>query len=308
MAVLAPEAATVVVSRHSGEVLFAEGDVRRAVPYGPRSSPSCTRGDRGSPGRRTHPLRSLAPSRPACRSGRVARACLRRSMRGSRSCALQRLLPGLGGHGPAPQAFGVWGPVLLRGGPTGVPADMTEAIGLRSTQGLSPWGMAQAYRLLAEARPTSSRCSPSNVERGHAERPVQRRRRSRAWPPRRARCATPRAGRSSGGSSPWTRTSSSWPCGPARCPGTSRTRCPRSSPACASRRRAWRPRGCRCSGCCPPRRWRRAARRGLRAGGRRPTPRAQGLLTPGRAHREGPGGVPGQSVARALPGRPRRRP
>jgi hypothetical protein len=43
---------------------------------------------------------------------------------------------------------------------------MADAIGLRSTLALSPWGMAQAYRLLAEAHPELIELMKDNAERG----------------------------------------------------------------------------------------------------------------------------------------------
>ncbi|RKH52425.1 hypothetical protein D7Y23_06655 [Corallococcus sp. AB050B] len=158
VAVLAPEAATVVVSRHSGEVLFSEGDVRRAVPYGSALKPFLyAAGD-------APPL--LAPRRGvqewACGVGLPPKVDARLAL--LRSCNgwfLDWEATGL-----APKAFGVWGPVLSSVGLTGLPSDMTEAIGLRSAHGLSPWGMAQAYRLLAEARPDVLALLTGNVDEG----------------------------------------------------------------------------------------------------------------------------------------------
>ncbi|WP_375742963.1 hypothetical protein NR800_30675 [Corallococcus interemptor] len=184
VAVLAPEPATVVVSRHSGEVLFSEGDVRRAVPYGSAlkpflyaagtvlASPRDARGSgtsseaagRAAPDSNAPPL--LAPRRGvqewACGAGLPPKVDARMAL--LRSCNgwfLDWEATGL-----APKAFGVWGPVLSSVGLTGLPSDMTEAIGLRSAHGLSPWGMAQAYRLLAEARPDVLALLTGNVDEG----------------------------------------------------------------------------------------------------------------------------------------------
>ncbi|NOK10765.1 hypothetical protein [Corallococcus exercitus] len=191
VAVLAPESATVVVSRHSGEVLLAEGDVRRAVPYGSTlkpflyaagtvvarggasAPPRGASGDAGAAaaveagtvtGSSEPPL--LAP-RPgvqewACGAGLPPKVDARLAL--LRSCNGWFL--DWEATGRAPRAFGVWGPVLSAVGLTGLPSDMTEAIGLRSAHGLSPWGMAQAYRLLAEARPDVLALLTGNVDEG----------------------------------------------------------------------------------------------------------------------------------------------
>ncbi|RKH98357.1 hypothetical protein D7Y15_39890 [Corallococcus sp. AB030] len=220
VAVLAPEAATVVVSRHSGEVLFSEGDVRRAVPYGSTLKPflyaagtvvargGASPGDASGSGARSMTVvapegrgtallgsgrvESGAPAKTAaatpegaghaapeanappllaprqgvqewaCGAGLPAKVDARLAL--LRSCNgwfLDWEATGL-----APKAFGVWGPVLSSVGLTGLPTDMTEAIGLRSAHGLSPWGMAQAYRLLAEARPDVLALLTGNVDEG----------------------------------------------------------------------------------------------------------------------------------------------
>ncbi|MFB1482371.1 hypothetical protein [Corallococcus sp. RDP092CA] len=173
VAVLAPAPATVVVSRHSGEVLFAEGDVRRAVPYGSALKPflyaagtALARADAGASPRGASAPPLLAP-RPgvqewACGAGLPPKVDARTAL--LRSCNGWFL--DWEATGRAPAGFGVWGPVLSSVGLTGLPADMTEAIGLRSAHGLSPWGMAQAYRLLAEARPDVLALLTGNVDEG----------------------------------------------------------------------------------------------------------------------------------------------
>ncbi|RKG58551.1 hypothetical protein D7V80_37900, partial [Corallococcus sp. CA054B] len=165
VAVLAPEAATVVVSWHSGEVLFSEGDVRRAVPYGSALKPFLyAAGTALVSNSDAPPL--LAPRRGvqewACGAGLPPKVDARLAL--LRSCNGWFL--DWEATGFAPKAFGVWGPVLSGVGLTGLPSDMTEAIGLRSAHGLSPWGMAQAYRLLAEARPDVLALLTGNVDEG----------------------------------------------------------------------------------------------------------------------------------------------
>ncbi|MCY1030489.1 SpoIID/LytB domain-containing protein [Corallococcus sp. BB11-1] len=166
VAVLAPAEATVVVSRHSGEVLFSLGDVHRAVPYGSTLKPFLYAAGTPPPGAKGAPPPLLAPRRRVqeweCGSGLPAKMDARLAL--LRSCNGYFL--DWEATGQAPRAFGVWGPVLSAVGLSGLPADMTEAIGLRSGQALSPWGLAQAYRLLAEARPDVIALLTGNVEEG----------------------------------------------------------------------------------------------------------------------------------------------
>lgn len=150
--------ATVVLSRHSGEMLFSEGDVQRAVPYGSTLKPFVLAGNAEPP--------LLTP-----RTGVQEWACgqsLPRQMDGR--TALLRSCNGYfmdwAARGGATPDFGPWGEVLAAVGLTGKPADMADAIGLRSTLALSPWGMAQAYRLLAEARPELIEWMKDNAARG----------------------------------------------------------------------------------------------------------------------------------------------
>jgi hypothetical protein len=151
--------ATVVLSRHSGEVLLAEGDVRRALPYGSALKPFVYAAALGGAPVLTPRAGSqewaCGPGLPAKVDGRTA---LLRSCNG--------YFLDWEAAGSAPKAFGAWGAVLEAVGLTGRPADMADAIGLRSTLALSPWGMAQAYRLLAEARPDVVALMADNAARG----------------------------------------------------------------------------------------------------------------------------------------------
>ncbi|MBN1206715.1 MAG: SpoIID/LytB domain-containing protein [Myxococcaceae bacterium] len=157
--VRAATAAAVVVSRHSGEVLLSEGEVQRALPYGSTLKPFILAGSPAPP-----PV--LAP-----RAGVPEWACgerLPKQVDGR--TALLRSCNGYfldwEARGGAAADFGPWGAVLAAVGLTGKPADMADAIGLRSTLALSPWGMAQAYRLLAEARPELVELMKDNAARG----------------------------------------------------------------------------------------------------------------------------------------------
>jgi hypothetical protein len=149
---------TVVVSRHSGEVLFSEGDVQRALPYGSTLKPFVLAG-----GSAPSPL--LAPRARvqewACGPGLPKQVDGRTAL--LRSCNGYFL--DWAAQGGAAD-FGPWGAVLKAVGLTGTPADMADAIGLRSTLALSPWGMAQAYRLLAEARPELIELMRDNASQG----------------------------------------------------------------------------------------------------------------------------------------------
>lgn len=154
----AAKKATVVLSRHSGEVLWSEGDVRRALPYGSTLKPFVVAGSASAP--------VLAPRAGvpewACGAGLPRRVDARTAV--LRSCNGYFL--DWEAKGGAARDFGPWGAVLSAVGLSGVPGDMAEAIGLRSTLTLSPWGLAQAYRLLAEARPELLAWMEDNAARG----------------------------------------------------------------------------------------------------------------------------------------------
>ncbi|MBU8895888.1 SpoIID/LytB domain-containing protein [Corallococcus sp. M34] len=150
--------ATLVLSRHSGEVLLAEGDVRRALPYGSTLKPFVYAASREQP---------VLPRREgvqewACGPGLPDKVDARTAL--LRSCNGYFL--DWEAAGSAPRSFGAWGPVLSAVGLAGDAVDMAEAIGLRSTRAVSPWGMAQAYRLLAEARPDVMALLADNAARG----------------------------------------------------------------------------------------------------------------------------------------------
>jgi hypothetical protein len=147
VAVEAAASATVVLNRHSGEVLFAEGDLKRAMPYGSTLKPFVVAGSAAPPpvlpSRADVPEWSCGDELP----GNVdVKTALLRSCNGY-------FLDWEGQGRAPPKAFGPWGPVLAAVGLSSEPLDMADAIGLRSTLRISPWGLAQAYRLLAEARP-----------------------------------------------------------------------------------------------------------------------------------------------------------
>ncbi|HYO52763.1 SpoIID/LytB domain-containing protein [Archangium sp.] len=159
VAVQAVASATVVLNRHSGEVLFSEGDIRTAMPYGSALKPFVVAGSAAPP-----PVLSPRVEVPewACGEQLPGKVDVKTAL--LRSCNGYFL--DWEGQGSAPRAFGPWGAVLAAVGLSGEPLDMADAIGLRSTLRLSPWGLAQAYRLLAEARPDLMEVLAGNATRG----------------------------------------------------------------------------------------------------------------------------------------------
>ncbi|WNG48000.1 hypothetical protein F0U60_30550 [Archangium minus] len=159
VAVQAVASATVVLSRHSGEVLLAEGDIRTAMPYGSTLKPFVVAGS------------SEPPPVLAARAEVTEWLCGERlPAKVDVKTALLRSCNGYfldwEARGSAPRNFGPWGAVLAAVGLSSMPLDMADAIGLRSTLRLSPWGLAQAYRLLAEARPDLMAVLADNAARG----------------------------------------------------------------------------------------------------------------------------------------------
>ncbi len=144
---LAPAAdVLVVLSRHSGELLQASGPATLPLPFGSALKPFMVAGAEG-------PLPALRPdpSRPGWRCGEA----LPERMDGT--TALLRSCNGWfldwAARTPEVVKLGQWGPALLSIGLSALPADGSEAIGVRPSLRMSPRALAEAYRLLAEARP-----------------------------------------------------------------------------------------------------------------------------------------------------------
>ncbi len=134
-----------VMSRHSGEVLWSRGDIETPRPFGSTLKPFVLAGAVRAP---ELPPR-VKDAQWACGDGLAA------PMSGS-----QAVLRSCNGYfldwaqaSPGVERFGAWGPVLRALGLERLPSDMSEAIGVRTTLSLSPLALAAAYRLLAEARP-----------------------------------------------------------------------------------------------------------------------------------------------------------
>jgi hypothetical protein len=138
--------ALVVLSRHSGEVLHASGATTLPLPFGSTLKPFLVAAAEGAT-----PLLPPDPSRPGWRCGDGLPA------RVDGATALLRSCNGwfLDWIARAPEVarLGRWGPALLALGLSGIPADGSEAIGVRPSLRIPARGLAEAYRLLAEARP-----------------------------------------------------------------------------------------------------------------------------------------------------------
>jgi hypothetical protein len=138
--------ALVVLSRHSGEVLSAEGAARVPLPFGSTLKPFLLAGAAQPP-----PTLRPDPSRLPWRCGEGlppevdAPTALLRSCNGWFLDWAERE--------PDVITLGAWGPALLALGLSALPADGAEAIGIRPSLRIPPLGLAHAYRLLAEARP-----------------------------------------------------------------------------------------------------------------------------------------------------------
>ncbi len=133
--------AFIALSRHSGELLIKEGDFETPMPFG-----STLKAFVGAALQDPPMLAVGADAFWRCGEALPARMSLPEAL--ARSCngyflALRKRA----------QFYGEFGPVLLALGLARLPETMDEAIGLRPTLALSPWSIAQAYRLLAETRP-----------------------------------------------------------------------------------------------------------------------------------------------------------
>jgi hypothetical protein len=138
--------ALVVLSRHSGERLVAEGAAALPLPFGSTLKPFLLAGAAG-------PTPLLAPDagRPGWRCGEALPERMDAATALLRSCN-GWFLDWAARH-PAVVRLGAWGPVLTALGLSALPSDAAEAIGVRPSLRMSPLAVAEAYRLLAEVRP-----------------------------------------------------------------------------------------------------------------------------------------------------------
>ncbi len=150
--------ASLVLNRHSGEVLLAEGEVRRPLPFGSVMKPFVVAAAASTP--------VLAP-RPEQREwacGESLPAAVGAELALLRSCNGWFL--DWARREPRDAPFGAYGPVLLKLGLSRLPGSMAEAIGLVPALSISPWAIAQAYRALAEARPDLVAALARNAREG----------------------------------------------------------------------------------------------------------------------------------------------
>jgi hypothetical protein len=138
--------ALVVLSRHTGEVLQSEGAATLPLPFGSTLKPFMVA---GAPG----PTPRLAPNhaQPGWRCGEAMPSPMDAATALLRSCNGWFL--DWARQEPRVVGFGRWGAVLTSLGLSALPHDASEAIGIRPSLRMSALGIAQAYRLLAEARP-----------------------------------------------------------------------------------------------------------------------------------------------------------
>ncbi len=136
---------TVVLDRHSGALVEQRGPVNLAMPYGSLLKPFALAGQSEAPQLPVDPARAewlCGEELPDPLDGATA---LLRSCNGYfLDWASQR---------PEVAQLGSYGALLQGLGLARPPADMRETIGIRPTLRLSPLALAQAYRLLAAARP-----------------------------------------------------------------------------------------------------------------------------------------------------------
>ena len=138
--------ALVVLSRHSGALLQSSGAGSLPLPFGSTLKPFMVAGAAGP-----LPVLRADPSRPGWRCGPGLPERVDGATALLRSCNGWFL--DWAARAPEVVRLGRWGPVLSTLGLSGIPADGAEAIGVRPSLRISPRGLAEAYRLLAEARP-----------------------------------------------------------------------------------------------------------------------------------------------------------
>lgn len=136
----------VILSRHSGQILQAEGAASLPLPFGSTLKPFMFAGARGS-----LPRLAPNPARPGWRCGEALPTKVDSTIALLRSCNGWFL--DWAARDGAVVRMGSWGPTLLALGLSALPSDAAEAIGIRPSLRISPLGLARAYRLLAEVRP-----------------------------------------------------------------------------------------------------------------------------------------------------------
>jgi hypothetical protein len=138
--------ALVILSRHSGEVLAAEGAAAAPLPFGSTLKPFLLAGAVRPP-----PALRPDPSRAGWRCGEALPERVDAATALLRSC--NGWFMDWAAREPEVVRLGGWGPALRALGLSALPADAAEAIGVRPALRIPPLGLAHAYRLLAEAHP-----------------------------------------------------------------------------------------------------------------------------------------------------------
>ncbi|OGQ91791.1 MAG: hypothetical protein A2289_10045, partial [Deltaproteobacteria bacterium RIFOXYA12_FULL_58_15] len=151
--------ALVILNRHSGEVLRTEGMAHVPMPFGSTLKPFVVAGA----GAITPHLQPV-PRRPEWLCGDDMPAMMDVGTALLRSCNGYFLDWAQGKDGAS--GFGTYGALLIRLGLERLPEDMSEAIGIRPTLALSPWAVAQAFRVLAAGSPEVIELLKQNAERG----------------------------------------------------------------------------------------------------------------------------------------------
>ncbi len=151
--------ALVVLSRHSGEVLRASGEASLPMPYGSTLKPFLLAGHLDAA-----PRLASDPRRPEWLCGDDlppvidARTALLRSCNG--------YFLDWAANDATAASLHDFAPLLVRLGLGRAPADMSEVLGIRPTLALSPWALAQAYRVLAAAHPELVALMRQNASEG----------------------------------------------------------------------------------------------------------------------------------------------
>jgi hypothetical protein len=139
--------AVVVLSRHSGEVLWQEGETQRPAPFASTLKPFIV----AAAGKEPPPVLTPRLDVPEWQCGDGLGRKVDAALALERSCNGYFLDWGRARRSQDP--FGAYGPLLARLGLSRAPRSFAEAAGLSGGLLLSPAGLAQAYRVLAELRP-----------------------------------------------------------------------------------------------------------------------------------------------------------
>ncbi|MBS2028184.1 MAG: hypothetical protein JST54_09795 [Deltaproteobacteria bacterium] len=151
--------ALVVLSRHSGEVLQLQGDANVPLPFGSTLKPFLAAAAFANA-----PVLPVDAKREEWSCGDDAPRTMDLPTALLRSCNGYFL--DWAARDPDMPKLGAYGPILQKLGLSRLPADGSEAIGLRPTLKLTPLALAQAYRVLAASSPGVVDILRHNAERG----------------------------------------------------------------------------------------------------------------------------------------------